>query len=167
MSDTTRHSEIAELIDALRPLASQAKVKRAYWITTPDGEYLSDNSNEWCRGCGTAKVKHLRKHDRKRRGDYILAGGWCTEHDTPPHCAHCNVKLEASLLTYGGLYELDHFRDNPPVPGNVDHAYEISEMLLALAYTKPENHQFALEAIEIARALIAAATPSASEKGGE
>lgn len=154
LTDITCHDEIDDLIDALRPLAAKAKVENAYWIVTPDGEYISNNGNEWCHDCGTAKVRNLRNHDRKRADEYILDGGWVTEHDTPPMCAHCGVKLEASLLFYGGTYELDHFRDYPPVPGNADQAYEISEMLSALQYTKPEETHLALEAINIARKLI-------------
>lgn len=154
-SDLIRHDAINDLIDALSPLASQAKVENSYWIVTPDGEYLSDNGNEWCYDCGSAKVRNLRKHDRKRADEYILDGGWVSEHDTPPMCAHCGVKLRASLLFYGGTYELDHFRENPPEPGNVDHAYEVSEMLSALQYTKEDDAHLAREAIEIARKLIA------------
>lgn len=153
MSNSTYHPEVDDLIDALRPLASRAKVESAYWIATPDGEYLSNNGNEWCYDCGTAKVKNLRKHDRKRADEYLLDGGWVSEHETPPMCAHCGVKLRASLLVYGGLYELDHFRDNPPEPGNVDHAYEVSEMLSAFQYTRQEHDDFAREAIEVARVL--------------
>lgn len=156
MSDSTHHEEVDTLIDALRPLASQAKVEDAHWIVTPDGEYISNNGNEWCYRCGSAKVRNLRKRNPKRADEYLLDGGWVSEHDTPPHCAHCGVKLRAHLLIYGGIYELDHFRDNPPVPGNVDHAHEISEMLSAFHYTAPEHNELAAEAIEIGRALVAA-----------
>lgn len=154
--EVTHHEEADELIDALRPLASQARVESAYWISTPHGEYLSNNGNEWCRECGTAKVKHLRKHDKKRASDYILDGGWVCEHDTPPACAHCGVSLRANLTVHGGLYELDYFRDNPPDPGNIDDAYQISEMLAAFQYTESRYDTLAAEAIQIGRRLVAA-----------
>ena len=150
----THHSEVDELIDKLRPLASQARVENAHWIVTPEGEYVSNNGNEWCFDCGSAKLKNLRKNDRKNADGYILDGGWVSEHDTPPMCAHCGVKLSASLTTCGGIYELDHFRDNPPVPGNIDQAYEVSEMLSAFQYTRPEHDSLAAEAIEIGRKLV-------------
>lgn len=156
LDETTYHEDVNDLIDALRPLASQARVESAYWISTPDGEYLSHNGNEWCRDCGTAKVRHLRKHDRKRARDYILDGGWVCEHDTPPACAHCGVRLRANLTVHGGLYELDHFRENQPDSENIDDAYQISEMLAAFQYTKSRYDTFAAEAIEIGSRLVAA-----------
>ncbi|TIX20939.1 hypothetical protein [Mesorhizobium sp.] len=153
---TTYHSEVDEIIDALRSLASQCRVETAYWIATPDGEYESQNGSDWCRDCGMAKLRNLRKHDRRRADEYILDGGWVSEHDTPPMCAHCGVKLKATLLAYGGIYELEHFRDNPPAPGDVNHAYEISEMLSAFQYTRAEHDSLAKEAIEIGLALVSA-----------
>lgn len=156
MRDSVYHPEVDEIINALRPLASKATVKSAHWISTPDGTYETDNGSEWCSDCGMAMLKHLRKHDRKRADQYILDGGWVSEHDTPPMCAHCCVKLEATLLFYGGTYELDHFRENPPAPGNVDHAHEVSEMLSAFQYTKQEDGYLAKEAIEIGRTLVTA-----------
>lgn len=155
--DTTYHPEVDEIIEALRPLANQCRVEAAYWIATPGGgQYESMDGSDWCRECGMAKVRHLRKHDRKHANEYILDGGWVSEHDTPPMCVHCGVKLEASLLAYGGVYELEHFRDNPPIPGNVDHAYEVSEMLSAFQCTRPDHDDAAREAIEIGRFLVAA-----------
>ncbi|WP_421565941.1 hypothetical protein [Ochrobactrum sp. EDr1-4] len=151
---STHHKEIDELLDKLTPLASQARVENAHWIVTPEGEYVSNNGNEWCFDCGSAKLKNLRKHNRKNADGYILDGGWAIDHDTPPMCAHCGVKLRASLLVYGGIYELDHFRDNPPVPGNIDHAYEVSEMLSAFQYTRSEHDGLAAEAIEIGQKLV-------------
>lgn len=156
MFTCTHHPEVDELLDKLRPLASQARVENAHWLVTPEGEYVSNNGNEWCFDCGSAKLKNLRKHDRKNADGYILDGGWISEHETPPMCAHCGVKLRASLLVSGGIYELDHFRDNAPEPGNVNHAYEVSEMLSAFQYTRPEHDSLAAEAIEIGCKLVSA-----------
>jgi hypothetical protein len=155
MADLVRHPRAYDLTVLLAPLADQARVEDAYWITTPDGEYISNNGNEWCHTCGTAKVRNLRRRDRRRADDYRLDGGWTTGHDTPPHCAHCGVKLRAYLHFCGAVYELDHFRDNPPKPGNADLAYEVSEMLSALEYTRREDTGVAEEAIAIAEALVA------------
>lgn len=163
---STYQDELDDLIDALHPLAVRAKVKSSHWIATPDGEYLTNDGNEWCYDCGMAKVKNLRKRDRKRADEYILDGGWVSEHETPPHCAHCGVKLRASLLIYGGIYELDHFRDNPPVPDNIDHAYEVSEMLSAFRYCNPQHDDLAKEAIKIGRDLVAG-TGTAHTQGSE
>ncbi len=69
-------------------------------------------------------------------------------------CACCGVKLEASYLPYAGLYELEHFAANPPIPGNIDHAYEIREMLSAFICCREENEEPARQAIQIARTLV-------------
>jgi len=161
--------EIYQLITQLKPLAALAKVEDAYWISTPDGEYRSSDGAEWCFDCGNPMVKHLRKNDKSRRDDYILDGGWVCEHETPPHCAHCGVKLRASLLVYGGIYELEHFRENPPEPGSINHAYEVSEMLSAFEHTKSDHEDLYREAIEIGRALVAGncALSEAKETGDE
>mgnify|MGYP006170815271 CR=1 FL=1 len=162
MREFVDHPECAELIDALRPLASTVLVKDAHWICTPDGEYthsVSGGSN-WCRDCARAIVRHLRKKDRnrERRSDYILDGGWPTEHETPPFCAHCGARLDAILLSYGALEELDHFRENPPTPWNAGEAYEISEMLSAFEVTGPDDSDFVAEAVAIATKLVEAMT---------
>lgn len=167
MSSLVHHPEIANLVSALYPLARTVTVKSAYWITLPDGSsYYADNGAEWCHDCGRAMIRHLRKKDRKNRADYILDGGWTCEHDTPPHCAQCGVKLHASLTTHGALEELSHFADNPPPADNPSEAYEISEMLDALEWTTPDNSKFATEAIGIAQKLVAAlSAPSAGAQG--
>jgi hypothetical protein len=160
MGDYVDHPECSKLIAALRPLADAVRVEPAHWISTPEGEYTHSLSggSDWCRDCGAALVRHLRRRERNRklRDDYVLDGGWPTEHETPPHCAHCGVKLEAILLTYGALDELEHFRNHPPTPGDPVEAYEISEMLSAFEVTGHDDHAYALEAIEIARTLVAA-----------
>lgn len=144
----------ADLIFALAPLARMVDEKPSHWLFTPDGEYESDHGSEWCSACGRAVLRHLRKKDKKRRADYILDGGWCTEHDVPPHCAGCGVKLIGTLLEYGGIQELAHFRENPPVQGNPTHAYEIREMLSALEYVDEKRVAFKIEAMEIAQRFI-------------
>jgi hypothetical protein len=162
-----RDETIHELLDALRPLASQCKVKADHWIRMPNGgSYETDNGSEWCRDCASFMIRHLRKKDPKRRDEYILDGGWASEHDTPPMCCQCGAKLTASLLTYGGIYELEHFAENPPTPGNVDHAYEVSEMISAfLCVSDPQYFAAADEAIEIAHNLVAANSAEGRDHG--
>lgn len=147
---------LREAISALRPLAARAEVRDAYWISTPDGELLSDNGNEWCREHGMAKVRNLRRRDRRRRDDYILDGGWVSEHDTPPRCAHCGVRLRASLLSCGVMEEVDFFQEHPPRPGNADDAYALVEVLEGLFCAPAEDEELVREALGIARALAAA-----------
>lgn len=148
--------EVHDLIIALEPLARSAEVRNAYWISTPDGEYLSNNGNEWCRTCGLYMVRHLKRQDRKRRDDYLLDGGWTSEHDTPPACAHCGVRLKAHLTIHGAAYELDHFRESPPQPGCPDDAYSFVEILYAVEYVSEEDAEIAEEAISLAKALVLA-----------
>lgn len=155
MRDYPLNEEIGELMEKLRPLAIQCKTETAYWITVDGGEYLTDNSNEWCWDCGSKEVAKLKaENPDKDEGYYFLDGGWVSEHDTPPMCACCGVKLEASLLTYGGIYELEHFASNPPTPGNVDEAYEVREMLSAFICCREENEEPARQAIQIAQTLV-------------
>lgn len=160
MSDTIYNPECTKLMDALRPLAAQVDVKSAHWICTPNGEYETHNGErEWCRDCGTFVVRHLRRRDRKHRQDYILDGGWPSEHETPIFCAHCGAKLECILLVSGGLYELEHFAENQPTPGNRNHAFELYEMLSAFEYVGPEHAEAAQEAIKIGRVFVEAGRP--------
>jgi len=155
MSEIVHHEEIADLIRALQPLASKAVTKDGHWISLPDGSsYTTDNGSDYCRDCAEKIVRRLRRKDPKRADEYVIDGGWTCERDTPPHCADCGAKLECILLFYGGISELDHFRRNPPISGNVDHAYEIREMLSAFEFTKAADAHLAREAIAIAKKLI-------------
>lgn len=153
--DYPLNGEIDDLMEKLRPLAIQAKTETAYWITVDGGEYPHDNGNEWCYDCGSKEVAKLKAENPDKDEDYyFLDGGWCSEHETPPMCAECGVKLEASLLTYAGIYELEHFADNPPTPGNVTHAYEVHEMLSAFICCGEQYEEPARQAIQIARTLV-------------
>lgn len=94
----------------------EAQTKPCHWIATPNG----DHGREWCPDCGRFKVRNLRRHDRRRRDDYILDGGWRTSHDTMPMCANCGALLSGYLTGYGASQELDYYEDtglsnNPPV----------------------------------------------------
>lgn len=155
MGDIVHQRDVYDIVRALDPIAEAVEVRPAHWIVTPDGgSYYGDGGGEWCRACARAVLRHLRRRDRRHRHEYALDGGWVCEHDTPPHCAGCGVKLEATLLSYGALEELAHFRENPPSPDRPETVYEVREMLSALEYTKAENTKYALEAIAIGRKLV-------------
>lgn len=157
MNAPIRLPEIDDIVEALRPLASQVETKEAHWITTPDGEHANEHGgNDWCEECAEKEIEGLRAKDADNADDYRLDGGWASEHDSPPHCAGCGVRLQANLTAAGGIYELDHFREHAPEPGNAGHAYEVSEMLDAFRCVDPEHEEAAREAIAIGRKLAEA-----------
>lgn len=120
-----------------------------HWIATPDG----DSGYEWCPTCGRAKARHLRRHDRRHRSDYILDGGWRTEHDSLPICHGCGAYLDGSLTGYGASYELDHYLENGlSTDPSVDAVY-FAEIIGAML----PDHEDAPRAFALAEAVIAAA----------
>jgi hypothetical protein len=151
MADLVHHN-CHDLISALDRMASSPKLPPCHWISTPDG----DQGSEWCYCCGRAMVRHLRRQDRRRRGDYILDGGWRTDHDHRVFCAGCGCQLDGSLTTYGALEELDYFRDLDPASASNQDAYDLSEVLLTLDVTSEDDADAALEAIAIARRIVEA-----------
>lgn len=160
MKDTIHHPEVDEIVEALKPLASQMETRAAHWINTPDGEHANDmGGNDWCEECADDEIAKLQEKDPEGADGYDLDGGWVSEHDSPPHCAGCGARLTANLTVHGGVYELDHFKAHPPEPGNPGHAYEVSEMLDAFRNVEPEFEPAAMEAIQIGRKL-ADATPA-------
>ncbi len=153
MSAIVQHDEIWGLILSLRPLASTVEERECHWISTPKG----DLGNEWCQSCGRAMVRHLRRRekDRRKREDYILDGGWRTDHDGPVFCAGCGVRLNGSLTEYGAIEELEHYSTYGFRPGNAYDAYEMTEMISALEYTSEGSAELAQQAIEIVRRFVA------------
>lgn len=97
-------------------------------------------------------VRHLRKREknRRRRDDYILDGGWRTEHDGPVFCAGCGAILDGSLTDYGAVSEIEHYSSYPPRPGNAFDAHHLCEALSTLEYTSEDRAGVAQEAISIA-----------------
>lgn len=85
-----------------------AKRRNCHWISTPDG----DNGYEWCPTCVYYKVRNLRRHDRRRREDYRVDGGWRTEHDSFPICHGCGAFLDGSLTEYGAREEIEYYRSS-------------------------------------------------------
>lgn len=141
-----------ELDDLSRPLRQQRP--EIHWISTPDG----DQGSEWCGRCGHFKVRHLQRHDRKRRDSYFLDGGWRTEEDGFRYCCACGVQLDVGLTTYGALEaieSLDHFGIRP---GNAEDAADLSEILSTLAWHEPQNAGAVERAADLAEALLWSAT---------
>lgn len=122
--------EVEVLLERIRPLTPKLRLPYPRWIVTPDG----DLGSEWCGDCGYYKVRNLRRHDRKRRGDYILDGGWRTEEESFKFCAACGVRLNVCLLKYGVLEEVAHYEEWGFSTNAGEDAYEISEMLSAVEY---------------------------------
>lgn len=144
----------SDLSAALQPFA--APTKPCHWLRTPDG----DPGTEWCPDCGHSKLRNLRKHDRKRRDDYILDGGWPMEQDSLPTCVSCGAFLRASLTAYGAQYELDHYLENGlQGPHDVDALY-LSEILDSI---DPEDDDFG-EAIRLGSALLETIKASTGER---
>lgn len=102
--------------------------KNCHWISTPNG----DQGREWCHDCGRAMVRHLRRRDRKNREDYILDGGWRTEHDSMPICAGCGTFLGGNLTAHGASQEMLYYEENGlSTRPDVDALY-LSEIIDAL-----------------------------------
>lgn len=158
MTSQTISSEIDAIVDALRPLASAMETGTEFWIKTPEGEHGTESGDDWCEECADKEIAKLKEANPDAADSYLLDGGWVREHDSPPHCAGCGLRLEADLTVDGGIYELDHFREHAPEPGDVGHAYEVSRMLDAFRAVDPGREQSAREAIAIGRKL-ADATP--------
>jgi hypothetical protein len=155
-------------MERLAPIAAKVRTKRLYWIETPDGTLVSNNGFCWCQDCGSAKVRNLRRHDRKNREDYFLDGGWGSEEDGPQFCCCCGVRLRCTLTEHGAQEEIWHFEEFGLRGGSADDAYEIRECLVALECRAEEDEdaaELAARAVEIARRFLAeeANAPSAVE----
>lgn len=126
------------------------RCKPCHWISTPNG----DHGDEWCPDCGYFKVRNLRRHDRKHRADYILDGGWRTEHDSMPICAGCGAFLDGALTTYGAKQELEYYREcGLSTRRDVDALY-LGEIIGSLCF----DDEDAPMALELAEALTAPST---------
>ncbi|WP_454919261.1 hypothetical protein [Xanthobacter sediminis] len=117
--------EVTALLERIELLIPQRTVPAPRWISTPDG----DLGSEWCTNCGYYKWRNLRHHDRKRREDYHLDGGWRTEEENFCFCAGCGVRLDVSLTAYGVDNALEYYEDCGFSSARSEDAYEIGEML--------------------------------------
>lgn len=122
---------------------------RCHWISTPEG----DQGHEWCPRCGYYKVRNLKRHDRGRRADYFLDGGWRTSHDSMPMCAGCGVLLDGALTSCGARQELDYYEENGLSTNRAVDALYLSEILSEI----PDDQT----AVALAQQLLQAIAPLA------
>lgn len=153
MRDVVHHPEITALISEIASRWPPRRHPNAYWIAGPAEDY-----GDWCRSCGMFKLRNVRRRDRKRRDEYLLDGGWRTEHDHRLFCSGCHVKLDGSLTTYGVEAELEHFTYYGVRPGSAGDADDLLEVLEALEWTDVKHADMAAEAQACAEALLWAAT---------
>lgn len=153
MREFVIHHECTALVDALSPLASSVKDAPIHWIDTPAGTYESNHyGSDWCADCGYYMIRHLRKRDRKHASDYRLDGGWATEEEHLAYCAGCGIRLRVSLLRYGALNELEHYRECGFSSKPAEDAYDLTEVLECYSVTSDdEGAAEAAEAIDLAR----------------
>lgn len=128
------------------------ETKPCHWISTPDG----DQGSEWCPDCGYYKVRNLRRHDRRHRRDYILDGGWRTDHDSMPICAGCGAILAGSLTSYGASEELAYYLESGLSEAPHTDAIYLSEIVDSLVYIEIADGDLS-RITEMARQTIAAA----------
>lgn len=147
--------QVTALKEQVLPFAADVVTRYPRWIITPDG----DQGDEWCTDCGGAKLRNMRRRDRKRREDYILDGGWRTEEDGFRFCAGCGVRLDVSLTEYGFIDGLEKFDECGLSSSVADDAYEIAELLEYVEYQsdneKPEVAQNRAAAITLAERFLA------------
>lgn len=127
--------EISALMEQVAPIAAGTKLKFPRWISTPDG----DQGEEWCPDCGYYMWRHLRRHDRKRREDYFLDGGWRTESDGFRFCAGCRIRLDVCLTDYGVEENINHYEECGFSASPRDDAWEINELLEAVHYRSGDS----------------------------
>ena len=141
-----------ELARKVHAIASKAKDSAPFWISTPSGEYETNNGNDWCETCAVFIFRHLRKKDRKRAADYFLDGGSRAESDSHRFCAHCSCWLRVSLTGYGVEEELHHYRENGiGLNSVVDEAYSLDLLLNAVSWRGDHEE----EVLAIARDFMA------------
>lgn len=157
---------ILDLQEAIEPLIDRTKYPYPRWIVTPDG----DLGSEWCSDCGTAKVRNLRRRDRRRREDYILDGGWRTEEEHFCFCEGCGVRLDVGLTEYGIREEIAHYEECGLCTEPGVNAYEISEILAGLDYRSDDERDDLSElrerAEKIARLFVSTFTPATGDPNG-
>ncbi|WP_029002804.1 hypothetical protein [Azorhizobium doebereinerae] len=116
--------ELGAALDAIA-----APTKPLHWVGG------ADDGRDWCRDCARAVVRHLRRHDRKNRDDYVLDGGWRREQDSMPTCSGCGAHLSADLTRYGAEEEAAYYLENGlsnTLEGRAVDALYLSEILANL-----------------------------------
>jgi hypothetical protein len=74
-----------------------------YWISGED----YNEGESYCYSCAEKKIKELKK--KKRRGEWIISGGYRIDSDSTPFCETCGCLLDACLTDEGAEEEIDHF----------------------------------------------------------
>lgn len=143
--------ELAPLVRAYaEPYAEQ--VKDCHWISTPNGDY----GMEYCDDCGEKLVEKLRSEDQENADDYILDGGWRTDHDTTVWCEDCGVRLNGALTDYGASEELAHYVCEGIHSFSPEVAYDISELIDHYDWQSDNSDmKEANECIALAKAFLA------------
>ena len=151
MADFVDHPECQALSDAIAPLAAGIKDVPPYWIETPDGTLVTNSGSEWCGDCAYYLMRHHRRKDRKRAEDYYLGGGSRTEEEHLCYCAGCGKHLQVTLLKYGRISELEHWREYGFGARPDEDAYALVALLDACVVVTEEDDWQAIEAAEIGR----------------
>lgn len=149
------HKRASDLYWELAPIARRCRQRPAHWVSGPDSEVYCNGGNDFCFSCARAIIRNARRRDHKRRCYYFLDGGWRTEHDTPPYCSGCGVKLDGCLTSHGVQSELDYFLESGVRPGNLDDAACILEMLTNLDWAEePDEVERSEAACDVAEAFL-------------
>lgn len=153
--------EVLHLRAQLAPFISDIRYPKPRWISTPHGDagYL------WCSDCGYYVVRNLRRRDRKNRDDYLLDGGWSTEQESFCFCHGCGTRLDIGLTAYGVREEVAHYEECGYSTSPAEDAYELNEILSAIAYRSDREGESEAElrnaAITLAQGLLDQLKPQA------
>lgn len=120
-TDELTDEECNFLEDLFAKRGARVKAWDAHWI------HGADSGEDFCYKCCKKEVANLKKKDPK--GEYIVDGGWRTDHDTPPFCYRCGRRLDGCLTDYGCEAELDHFLEHGVNLSRWGHCYEMSEVI--------------------------------------
>lgn len=131
-----------------------------HWISTPRG----DHGREWCPDCGHAKVRNMRRHDRRRRSGYILDGGWRTEHDYMPMCAGCGSYLDGAMTRYAIDEQIEYYREYGLSTDQAVDALYLSEVITNIDEEDTEGVDLA---VRLAREVLDTAGRRALDQGGD
>lgn len=114
--DELRAFIAAHAVGAVEPI-------RCYWF---DGDF-HDAGLDYCRGCAEKVVDEKYAADPKRfeylygecedaeeRHRAAIDGGFDIDHDSPPYCETCGVKLSGNLTDYGADQELEALTEQHP-----------------------------------------------------
>jgi hypothetical protein len=127
-------------------------VENMHWISTPKG----DEGNEWCYGCGSAKVEELRTADPEHADDYFLDGWWAIEDDSSCWCEGCGARLNSIMTDYCAASELDHYVTYGVTPFCAEIAYDLSELIDHFDYqTEKSDPRNIADCIHLARSFLA------------